>query len=50
MVALARPDLDPSVLMQPEEIAEIVLFLVTRSGNAVIDEVLVRREASVPWG
>ncbi len=50
MVALARPDLDPSVLMQPEEIAEIVLFLVTRSGNAVIDEVLVRREASTPWG
>lgn len=50
MVALARPDLDPSVLMQPEEIADIVLFLVTRSGNAVIDEVLVRREASTPWG
>jgi 3-oxoacyl-[acyl-carrier protein] reductase len=50
MVALARPDLDRSVLMQPEEIAEIVLFLVTRTGNAVIDEVVVRREASTPWG
>jgi 3-oxoacyl-[acyl-carrier protein] reductase len=50
MVALARPDLDRSVLMQPEEIAEIVLFLVTRKGNAVIDEVVVRREASTPWG
>lgn len=50
MVALARPDLGPSVLMQPDEIAEIVLFFVTRSGNAVVDEVLVRREASTPWG
>jgi 3-oxoacyl-[acyl-carrier protein] reductase len=50
MVALARPDLDPSILMQPQEIADIVLFLVTRSGNAVIDEVLVRREAATPWG
>jgi 3-oxoacyl-[acyl-carrier protein] reductase len=50
MVALARPDLDPSILMQPQEIADIVLFLVTRSGNAVIDEVLVRRETSTPWG
>jgi NADP-dependent 3-hydroxy acid dehydrogenase YdfG len=50
MVALARPDLDTSVLMQPDEIAEIVLFLVTRKGKAVIDEVVVRREASIPWG
>lgn len=50
MVALARPDLDPSVLMHPDEIADIVLFLVTRQGNAVIDEVVVRREASTPWG
>jgi 3-oxoacyl-[acyl-carrier protein] reductase len=50
MVALARPDLNPSVLMQPDEIADIVLFLVTRQGNAVMDEVVVRREASTPWG
>ncbi|MCJ7736834.1 MAG: SDR family oxidoreductase [Anaerolineae bacterium] len=45
----ARPDLDVSVLMQPEEIADIVLFLVTRNGNAVIDEIRVRRSASLPW-
>jgi NADP-dependent 3-hydroxy acid dehydrogenase YdfG len=42
MVALTRPDLDPSVLIQPEEIADIILFLVTQQGNAVIDEVLAR--------
>jgi NADP-dependent 3-hydroxy acid dehydrogenase YdfG len=37
------------VLMQPQEIADIVLFLVTRQGNAVIDEIHVRRSDSTPW-
>jgi 3-oxoacyl-[acyl-carrier protein] reductase len=49
LVAGARPDLDTSVLMQPEEIADAVLFLVTREGNAVIDEIHLRRESSIPW-
>jgi NAD(P)-dependent dehydrogenase (short-subunit alcohol dehydrogenase family) len=48
-LGLSRPDLDRSVLMQPDEVADIVLFLVTRQGNAVIDEVNVRRAASTPW-
>ena len=49
LVSRARPDLDRSALMQPDELADIVLFLVTRKGNAVIDEVHVRRAASTPW-
>ena len=49
LVRDARPDLDPSVLMQPAEIADLVLFLVTRRGNAVVDEIYVRRAASTPW-
>lgn len=49
LVASARPDLDKSVLMQPEEIADAVLFLVTREGNAVIDEIHLHRESSIPW-
>ena len=49
MVRQARPDLDPSVLMKPEEIAELVLFLVTRRGNAVVDQIHVRRAVSTPW-
>ena len=49
MIRRARPDLDTSVVMQPEDIADIVLFLVTRRGNAVIDQINVRREASSPW-
>jgi 3-oxoacyl-[acyl-carrier protein] reductase len=49
LIAQARPDLDRSVLMQPQEIADVVLFLVTRQGNAVIDEIHVRRSNSTPW-
>jgi 3-oxoacyl-[acyl-carrier protein] reductase len=49
MVTRARPDLDHSVLMQPEEIADVVLFLLTRRGNAVMDAVYLRRAASTPW-
>jgi 3-oxoacyl-[acyl-carrier protein] reductase len=49
LLSQARPDLDRSVLMQPEELADIVLSLVTRQGNAVIDEIHVRRAASMPW-
>jgi 3-oxoacyl-[acyl-carrier protein] reductase len=47
--AQARPDLDRMCLIQPQEIADIVLFLTTREGNAVIDEIDVRRETSTPW-
>ena len=49
LVASARPDLDTSVLIRPEEIADAVLFLVTREGNAVIDEIHLHRESSTPW-
>jgi len=49
LIGRARPDLDRSGLIQPEEIADIVLFLVTRRGNAIIDEINVRRSASMPW-
>ncbi len=49
MVKESRPDLDESVLMEPDDIADIVEFLVTRQGNAVVDQVKVRRQASDPW-
>lgn len=43
MVTRMRPDIDPSELIRPEEIAEIVRFLVTRKGNGTIDEFYIRR-------
>ncbi|NLE43390.1 MAG: SDR family oxidoreductase [Chloroflexi bacterium] len=49
LIGDARPDLDRSVLMSPDEVAEVVVFLVTRRGNAVIDEIRMRRAASTPW-
>ncbi len=45
----ARPDLDRSALMQPEEIADLVVFLATQRGNAIVDQINVRRASSAPW-
>lgn len=39
-----RPDLKGAKMVEPREIAEAVVFLVTRQGNGVIDEISVRRE------
>jgi 3-oxoacyl-[acyl-carrier protein] reductase len=44
-----RPDLDRSGLTTPREIAETVLFLLRQEGNAVIDEVNIRRPGKSPW-
>ena len=49
LLGKARPDLDRSQLIRPDEIAEAVLFLVTYRGNAAIDEIHVRRASSTPW-
>jgi 3-oxoacyl-[acyl-carrier protein] reductase len=49
MAGAARPDLDRSVLIRPEEVADMVLFLVTRTGSAVIDGLQIRRASSTPW-
>ena len=49
MARQARPDINPSELIPPRDIADIVVFLVTRTGNSVIDEVNVRRATAMPW-
>ncbi|MBD3240303.1 MAG: SDR family NAD(P)-dependent oxidoreductase, partial [Chitinivibrionales bacterium] len=50
LVGNARPDLDRSVLISPEEVADALLFLLSQKGNAVTDELHLRRDASTPWG
>jgi len=45
----ARPDLDRSVLMQPEDISQTVLFLLSLSNRAAIDEIYIRRRGSLPF-
>ena len=49
LAARMRPDLDKTGLTSPEEIAETVLFLLRQEGNAVIDEVNIRRPGKSPW-
>ncbi|MBQ9201498.1 MAG: SDR family oxidoreductase [Bacteroidales bacterium] len=49
MVTRMRPDIDPSELIQPQEVAEIVRFLVTRRGNGVIDQFYLRRYSGLAF-
>lgn len=49
MVKVSRPDLSPEGMIMPEEIAEIVHFLLVNRGNAVIDEILVHRVGKEPF-
>jgi len=49
LVQKVRPDIKKQDLIQPDEIADLVLFLATHKGNAVIDELHIRRAASTPW-
>ncbi|NLX05382.1 MAG: SDR family oxidoreductase [Phycisphaerae bacterium] len=49
MVSRVRPDIDKQDLIRPEEIAELIRYLVTHEGNAVVDELHIRRATSSPW-
>lgn len=50
MVRKARPDLDTSVLMKPDEIAETVLYLLSLwNTKAMVDQIYIRREMSTPF-
>lgn len=49
MVGNVRPDIKKEDLIRTEEIAELVLYLVTQRGNAVVDELHIRRAAAAPW-
>ncbi len=48
-LAKTRPDLTNSGLMQPDEIAQVIEFLLNMRGNAMIDEINLRRIGSVPF-
>ena len=43
MVRQARPDLDRSALMHPDDIAQAVAYLLSLSGRAAVDEIYIRR-------
>ena len=49
LIGDARPDLDRSGLMTPDDIADSVEFLLGQEGNAVIDLIQLHRKSSTPW-
>ena len=49
LVTNVRPDIKKEDLIGPDEIAELVLYLVTHKGNAVMDELHMRRATAAPW-
>lgn len=49
MVLGTRPDLNSSELIKPEEIADTVWFVLAHRGNAVIEEINIRRDANIPF-
>ncbi len=50
MITQVRPDIPKEELIAPQEIADLILYLVTHRGNAVVDELHIRRTSSMPWG
>ena len=49
MVREMRPDINTEQLIQPEEIAEMVEFLVTRKGKGTIDHLYIRRQSGLAF-
>jgi 3-oxoacyl-[acyl-carrier protein] reductase len=49
MVQEMRPDIDFDELIQPEEIAELVEFLITRKGKGTIDHFYIRRQSGLAF-
>jgi 3-oxoacyl-[acyl-carrier protein] reductase len=49
LVTKARPDLDKSLLIRPEDIANTVLYMLKLSDTAWVDEITVRRRAAKPF-
>lgn len=49
LVRRARPDLDPSILLRPEDVAQTVLYLLSLSERAAVDQIYIRRRTSQPF-
>mgnify|MGYP003623349187 FL=1 len=49
MVTKVRPDINPEELIQPEEIAEIIRYIVNHNGNGIIDHFYIRRFSGLPF-
>ena len=48
-IDLVRPDLDRTKLIRPEDIAKTVLYFLSLSPQAMVDQVYIRRSSSAPF-
>ena len=48
-IGAARPDLDRSILIPPEDIAKTVLFMLSLSDRTMVDQIYIRRRTSAPF-
>jgi len=49
MAGQARPDLDRSILIEPDDIARTVIYLLSLSGRAHVDQICIRRLSGTPF-
>jgi 3-oxoacyl-[acyl-carrier protein] reductase len=49
MIAQARPDIESSLLMLPQDVTDTVLYVLGLSDRAWVDELVVRRRAAKPF-
>ena len=49
LIADARPELDRSLLIHPEDISKAVQFLLSLSGRAMVDMLVIRRSTASPF-
>lgn len=49
MIKISRPDLTSEGQIMPEDVADIVMFMLKNRGNAVIDEIIVHRVNKQPF-
>lgn len=50
MIRIARPDLSTEGMIQAEEVAESIAWLLAFRGNAVVDEIRMHRATKTPFG
>jgi len=49
MVRQSRPDLDPLELLDPDDVAHAVMYLLSLSDQAAVDQIYIRRRSSKPF-
>ena len=49
MIRSVRPDIDEADLIDPEEISDLVWYILTHRGSAMIDQLTIRRANKTAW-